>query len=106
MLFSGKTIAVNYLAPFLLTSLLLPFLSKSYGRIVNVYIFFGRKAGADAIIYLATSDGLNNVSGKYFNQKQGARADDQAYDEDARSKLWGLSENYTNVNFVLSFPSP
>lgn len=47
--------------------------------------------GADAVEYLATSDELDGVSGEYFNVQQKSRANSQAYDGEARKKLWKLS---------------
>jgi NAD(P)-dependent dehydrogenase (short-subunit alcohol dehydrogenase family) len=49
------------------------------------------QSGADAEIYLATSDELKNVTGKYFNIKKEAKAHAQAYDVNARKKLHDLS---------------
>lgn len=49
------------------------------------------QSGADAEIYLATSDDLKNVTGKYFNIKKEAKAHAQAYDAGARKKLHDLS---------------
>jgi NAD(P)-dependent dehydrogenase (short-subunit alcohol dehydrogenase family) len=149
--------AVNYLAPFLLTRLLLPSLKQAFrARIVNVasagqspihfedimlekkydgitaytqsklaiimytldlaeellpdhitvnclhpgtYLDTGMvreagispmgtaQGGADAVVYLATSSDLNNITGKYFNIKKEIRANAQAYDVIARKKL-------------------
>jgi len=45
--------------------------------------------GADAVMLLITDD---IGSGGYFNGKRSARANSQAYSEEARSKLWQLSE--------------
>jgi NAD(P)-dependent dehydrogenase (short-subunit alcohol dehydrogenase family) len=45
------------------------------------------QSGADAIVYLAGSPDLENVTGKYFNVKKEARAHAQAYDAAARKKL-------------------
>lgn len=45
------------------------------------------QSGADALVYLATSPELKNISGKYFNIKSEARANAQAYDKSARKKL-------------------
>lgn len=56
--------------------------------------------GADAVEYLATSDKLDGVSGEYFNVKRKSRADSQAYDEDARKKLWELSETLIDKNLA------
>lgn len=53
--------------------------------------------GAEAVTYLATAPKLQNVSGQYFNQKTEARANPQAYDADARRKLWKYSSQYTGL---------
>jgi NAD(P)-dependent dehydrogenase (short-subunit alcohol dehydrogenase family) len=156
--------AVNYLAPFLLTNLLLPLLRRSApARVVNVasvgqspidfddvmlshgyggmraysqsklaqimftftlaerlaaegagvtvnalhpaslmntkmvYESFGYtmstiEDGVEATLRLAISPDLDGVSGRYFDRLREARADEQTYDEDARGRLWRLSE--------------
>ncbi len=156
------TFAVNYLAHFLLTNLLLPLLGSSTpARIVNVasaaqspvefrnvmlergydglkaysqsklaqimftfelaerlrgtgvstnalhpaslmdtkmvFETFGRASssvqeGAEAVIRLATSTELEGVTGRYFDGRREVRANRQAYDEEARERLWDLSE--------------
>ncbi len=159
--------AVNYLAPFLLTRLLLPLLHRSApARIVNVasgaqtpidfddvmlergydgmrayaqsklalvmftfdlaeelegagvmanclhpaslmdtkmvFEWFGRasssvREGADATVRLATSPELEGVTGRYFEGGREARADSQAYEEEARDRLRRLSEELTGL---------
>ncbi len=154
-------LAVNYLAPFLLTRLLLPALKKATpSRIVNVasagqyrinfddimmenkfdpvkaysqsklaLIMFtmdlaeelkGEKitanslhpgtyldtnivrnagikpwgeaqTGADAVVNLAIAPALENITGKYFNVMKEAKADSQAYDREARSRLKAMT---------------
>jgi NAD(P)-dependent dehydrogenase (short-subunit alcohol dehydrogenase family) len=49
--------------------------------------------GTDAVLYLIDAPDLG--SGEYFNQKERARANDQAYDLEARGKLKALSERLT-----------
>lgn len=49
------------------------------------------QSGADAEIYLAASDELKNITGKYFNVKKEAKAHAQAYDASATTKLHDLS---------------
>jgi len=156
---------VNYLAPFLLTRLLLPAIQKPVSsRIVNVasagqspihfddimmdknfdpVIAYGRsklaiimftfdmaenlktatanclhpgtyldtgmvreagihplgtaQSGADALVYLAISPELKNISGKYFNVKTEARANAQAYDVNARRKLEKIGLQLTKL---------
>ncbi len=51
--------------------------------------------GADAVMQLITSPDIG--SGGYFNGLRPARANDQAYDEEARAKLRRLSEELTGA---------
>ncbi len=53
--------------------------------------------GASAVEYLATSPQLNGVSGEYFDGRRPARANRQAYDWEARRRLWRLSERLTGL---------
>ncbi len=129
--------AVNYLAGFLLTSLLLPLLRAAEpARIVNVSAagqeasdFTGIPAtclhpatymnttmvrcagvtpvstveqGAQAILNLAMSPALEGRSGLYFNGLREARAHSQAYDAEARHRLWALSLELTGLARVVS----
>ena len=41
---------------------------------------------------LISSRELDGVTGRYFDGKRESTADQQAYDEDARRRLWDLSE--------------
>ena len=50
--------------------------------------------GADAVMQLVTED---IGSGGYFNGLRLSRANAQAYDEEARAKLWRLSEELTEA---------
>jgi len=163
------TFQVNYLAPFLLTKLLLPLLQKSVkGRIVNVSsmvhswvnidfenlngekyyngeeayalsklcnILFTYKLnrllkdknitvnalhpgvigtkllqagwgiggapvekGAETSVYLASSDEVENVSGKYFADKGVQKSSDISYDENLQNKIWKISEEMVERN--------
>jgi len=67
-----------------------------------VYEFFGRtmstvESGAEALEYLITSEELENVTGEYFNGKHRERANEQAYDSEARRKLRELSFEIMNM---------
>jgi NAD(P)-dependent dehydrogenase (short-subunit alcohol dehydrogenase family) len=48
--------------------------------------------GADAVLRLAVSPEVEGVTGRYFDGKREARANRQAYGEEARRRLWALSE--------------
>lgn len=53
--------------------------------------------GVDATVRLVTGDDVAGRSGAYFDGLDEARADDQAYDSDARRRLWALSEELTGA---------
>jgi NAD(P)-dependent dehydrogenase (short-subunit alcohol dehydrogenase family) len=53
--------------------------------------------GADAVLNLAVGPALEGRTGLYFNRKQEARADPQAYDARARAALWALSLRLTGL---------
>jgi NAD(P)-dependent dehydrogenase (short-subunit alcohol dehydrogenase family) len=48
--------------------------------------------GAEAVVRLAASAELEGVTGRYFDGTREARANRQAYDVEARQKLWALSQ--------------
>ena len=48
--------------------------------------------GAEAVVRLAVSPELEGVTGRYFDGTREARANRQAYDAEARRRLWTLSE--------------
>ncbi len=53
--------------------------------------------GAEAVMYLAISSELEGRSGLYFNGKNEARANDQAYDKDALERFDQLSRQLTDL---------
>jgi NAD(P)-dependent dehydrogenase (short-subunit alcohol dehydrogenase family) len=48
--------------------------------------------GTEAVVRLAVSQEVDGVTGRYFDGTREARANRQAYDPQARGKLWVLSE--------------
>ena len=53
--------------------------------------------GTEATVRLAADDALAGVTGRYFEGGAEAAPDAQAYDADARRKLWELSEELTGA---------
>lgn len=75
-----------------------------------VYESFGSamssvQEGAEAIIYLATADELAKVTGRYFDQTREAKANNQAYNPEARASLRNLSEQLTGLKVTALSPS-
>jgi NAD(P)-dependent dehydrogenase (short-subunit alcohol dehydrogenase family) len=53
--------------------------------------------GMEATVRLAVAEELEGVTGRYFDGQAEATADPQAYDADARRRLWELSEELTGA---------
>lgn len=70
--------------------------------------YFGRtmdslEDGVASVMHLATDPALEGVTGKYFDHQVEAEAHPQAYDAEARQRLWQLSTELTDaekINFV------
>jgi NAD(P)-dependent dehydrogenase (short-subunit alcohol dehydrogenase family) len=59
--------------------------------------FQSPEEGAATSIYLATSQEVSNVSGKYFYRKKPVSSSKLSYDRETAKKLWQISENMTRV---------
>lgn len=55
------------------------------------------EAGVDATYRLATAPELDGVTGRFFDRRQEARAHAQAYDAQARRRLWDVSVELTGA---------
>jgi len=70
--------------------------------------YFGRtmdslEDGVASVTRLATDPALEGVTGKYFDHQQETEANPQAYDVEARQRLWQLSTELTDaekINFM------
>ncbi len=51
--------------------------------------------GVEATLRLAVGEDVEGVTGRYFNRQADAQADEQAYDVEARRRLWELSAELT-----------
>jgi len=55
------------------------------------------ESGAEVLVHAATSVTLKDKTGLYLEEQKEARAHEQAYDQEARDKLWRLSEKLTDI---------
>ncbi len=55
------------------------------------------EAGVEATVRLVTSPELEGVTGRFFDRQREAEAHSQAYDPDARRRLWDLSMRLTGA---------
>jgi NAD(P)-dependent dehydrogenase (short-subunit alcohol dehydrogenase family) len=56
------------------------------------------EAGVAATVRLISEPELEGVTGRYYDRTAEARADPQAYDAEARRRLWELSERLTGLS--------
>lgn len=56
--------------------------------------------GAETSVYLATSDKVREVSGKYFSNSQERKTTPLSYDENFARDLWEVSRELTGEDFI------
>jgi NAD(P)-dependent dehydrogenase (short-subunit alcohol dehydrogenase family) len=80
---SGVTVNALHPASLMDTKMVL----ETFGRSMSTV-----EEGAEATVRLAASPELEGVTGRYFDGTREGRAERQAYNEEARKRLWVLSE--------------
>ena len=90
-LLSGTGVTANALHPASLMATKMVF--ETFGYTMSTV-----QEGTDATVRLAVSPELEGVTGRYFDGQREARANQQAYDEEARNRLWALSEELCGVS--------
>lgn len=87
----GTGVTVNSLHP----STLMPtkMVLEQYGRSVDRL-----EEGIEATVRLAISPELEGVSGRFFDRQAESAAQEQAYDPEARRRIWQLSASLTGVD--------
>jgi NAD(P)-dependent dehydrogenase (short-subunit alcohol dehydrogenase family) len=94
----GEQITVNCVHPASLMNTKMVY--ESFGYTLSTV-----EDGVNAVMHLATSPALDNVTGQYFDQQRTARAHPQAYDLAARRQLRQLSEQLTGLHGEPSAPA-
>ncbi|XP_029845247.2 retinol dehydrogenase 13-like isoform X2 [Ixodes scapularis] len=112
-----QTFQTNHLGPFLLTNLLLGVtanvlhpgavqtdINSTYVGFLNIFMnglfyFFGKSPaeGAQTSIFLAVSDEVRKVSGKYFMDCRLSMPSRTSEDAELARKLWAVSEKMTGL---------
>ena len=69
-------------------------------RLIGVF-FISPSASAKRVLYVATSPGLDNVSGKYFSKMREEKSSKESYDDMAAERLWQISERLTGLSAQL-----
>lgn len=95
------TITVNTLHPgtFIKTGLI----KSDVGLIYRILLFVSTpfrptpKSGSETIVYLATSEDINTITGEYFEKKKITKVDPISENRNIQNKLWETSLNQTKV---------
>jgi len=58
------------------------------------------KQGAETVIYLASSEKVKNVTGKFFFEKKEKKSSDESYDLVKSKQIWELSEKLCGIKFL------
>lgn len=69
-------------------------------RLIQPLIFsrgISVEAGAETLVYLASSPEVDGVTGKYFYKKKAVKTSPASYDQDAQQRLWAISEKMTGL---------
>ena len=76
--------------------------------VINTKLFRGGWGGgggggshrSENLLYVATDDGLSDVTGKYFMNLQETRSSGISYDSAVRARLWKMSEDMTGAQYA------
>lgn len=96
----GTGVTVNCLHPGAVATSMGINRDSGFGTFVTKLLkpfFQTAEKGAETAVYLATSDGVKFVSGKYFYRKKAIRSSKGSYDREIAEKLWQLSEQWTGI---------
>jgi len=92
----GTSVTVNTLHPGLVNTNLgqdQSSFSQGFGK-----LFFKKaEKGAETSIYLASSQEVEGITGKYFAKKQQKQSSEESYNEDYAKRLWDLSKEMTKL---------
>ena len=61
---------------------------------IRNFISISTKKGSETIIYLAESDNIKNISGKYFYKKKEIKSSPHSYNEDIAKNVWKKTLSY------------
>jgi NAD(P)-dependent dehydrogenase (short-subunit alcohol dehydrogenase family) len=89
----GLGITVNCLHPGVVSTNIFKNMGK-IGVIMMKPFMITPEKGAQTSVYLATSEDVSNISGKYFSEKKVVNSSAISQDKEAAQKLWDLSSKY------------
>ncbi|MBC8505359.1 MAG: SDR family NAD(P)-dependent oxidoreductase [Anaerolineales bacterium] len=94
-----KGIAVNAMHPGVLATSAFRDYPNLMVKFMSLFLEKPQKGG-ERIAYLATSDAVNEVSGKYFYKLEEKEIDIPGQEKNKTQKLWQITEELTGLEFV------
>ena len=96
----GRAVAVNAVHPGLIDT----GIGHNTGRLWSALFKIVQKLfakspekGAETLVYLASSQAVAGISGKYWSEKQQQRSSDNSYDREQQKRLWEYSAEATGI---------
>jgi NAD(P)-dependent dehydrogenase (short-subunit alcohol dehydrogenase family) len=92
----GSGVTVNCLHPGVIATNLARDMPKVVDLALRAFLTSPEK-GADTSVYLASSPEVEGVTGKYFDDREEARSNDESYNKDVARRLWEVSAHLTGL---------
>lgn len=93
---TGTEVTANCLHPGLVRTSIFKNMN-SFNRFFMSFIATSPEKGAETSVYLATSDEVANISGKYFSDKKVISSSPESCNMEVAEKLWGISEQLAGL---------
>jgi NAD(P)-dependent dehydrogenase (short-subunit alcohol dehydrogenase family) len=91
-----EDVTVNCVHPGVVATKIFDNIGKMAASMARVFMISPQK-GAETTVYLATSDEVSNITGKYFDKKKVVISSPASQDIEAAKKLWDLSLKYVGM---------
>ncbi|MCK9612550.1 MAG: SDR family NAD(P)-dependent oxidoreductase [Bacteroidales bacterium] len=93
---SGIGVTVNCVHPGVVSTGIFKNMNRIAIAILKPFLFSPEK-GAETSVYLASSDDVSHISGKYFSKKKVVLSSAESNDMKKAEKLWEISSEYTGL---------
>jgi NAD(P)-dependent dehydrogenase (short-subunit alcohol dehydrogenase family) len=93
---AGRQVSVNCLHPGVVSTNIFKNMNKIGLGMMKPFMITPQ-IGSQTSVYLAASDHLSNITGKYFSRKKVVNSSSTSTDEEVAKKLWDLSLKYVGL---------
>jgi NAD(P)-dependent dehydrogenase (short-subunit alcohol dehydrogenase family) len=93
----GTRVMVNCLHPGVIATNIARDMPKVVDLALRAF-FTSPEKGADTTVYLASSAEVEGVTGKYFDDGEEARSNEESYNKDVARRLWEVSSRLTGLS--------